>query len=128
LCLGPVRTSAHAVAGTPAAFLERLPSPDEIAPLVLAFAGARVSARALDAESFAADPSAALAGDGRLALAEPAMPQEHAEAEPGPPPPGPARGPRVVYVARPTTPPAQCSRASRKRRCRAVCPATSRWS
>jgi histidinol-phosphate aminotransferase len=70
LCLGPVRTRMHVEAGTPAEWIEKFPSPDEIAPLVLKAMALPVTGRILDAEALQSDPPAALAGDGHLADVE----------------------------------------------------------
>ncbi|HEX4386894.1 MAG TPA: SDR family oxidoreductase, partial [Myxococcales bacterium] len=51
LCLGPVRTRLHEVAGTPAEWMEQFPTPDEIAPLVLQAAQMPGSGRVFDAEA-----------------------------------------------------------------------------
>jgi histidinol-phosphate aminotransferase len=85
LCLGPVRTRLHELAGTPPEWVAQFPSPDEVAPLVLALASAGVTGRIVDADALAQDPAAALAGDGRLAQAERLVRdgEEHAEPEPG---------------------------------------------
>jgi hypothetical protein len=56
----------HIEAGTPAEWMEKFPSPDEIAPLVLKAAALPGTGRILDAEALQLDPAAALAGDGRL--------------------------------------------------------------
>jgi histidinol-phosphate aminotransferase len=99
LCLGPVRTRLHEDAGTPPAWIEQFPLPDEVAPLVLALAAANVTGRIVDADALAQDPAAALAGDGHLAQAEPPQSHEHAEAEPGRRP-----SPRVRAALRATAP------------------------
>jgi histidinol-phosphate aminotransferase len=85
LCLGPVRTRLHELAGTPPEWVAQFPSPDEVAPLVLALASAGVTGRIVDADALAQDPAAALAGDGRLAQTERLVRdgEEHAEPEPG---------------------------------------------
>ena len=86
ICLGPVRTRLHEIAGTPPEWVARFASPDEVAPLVIAFAASGVTGRIVDADAFAFDPAAALAGDGRLAQAEPltrAGDTGNSEPEPG---------------------------------------------
>ena len=85
LCLGPVRTRLHELADTPPEWVAKFPSPDEVAPLVIALAEAGVTGRIVDADALAVDPVAALAGDGRLAQAEKLARdgEEHAEPEPG---------------------------------------------
>lgn|GEM_PF-207165 len=84
LCLGPVRTRLHELAGTPPEVRSHFPSPDEIAPLILKFAEVQgLTGRCVDAELFAQDPQAALSGDGRLAPLEPDPHDPHPEAEPG---------------------------------------------
>ncbi len=85
LCLGPVQTQLHAVAGTPPEWVARFPLPDEVAPLVIALAEAGVTGRIVDADALALDPAAALAGDGRLAQAErlSLVGEEQTEPEPG---------------------------------------------
>ncbi|MFN2549203.1 MAG: aminotransferase class I/II-fold pyridoxal phosphate-dependent enzyme [Myxococcales bacterium] len=82
LCLGPVRTQLHVDAGTPAEWLEKFPSAEEIAPLVITAAALPGTGRILDAEALQLDPAAALAGDGRLADVEPFR-EPPLEAEPG---------------------------------------------
>ena len=85
LCLGPVRTRLHEIAGTPPEWIAQFPSPAEVAPLLLALAGAGVTGRIVDADALALDPAAALAGDGRLAQVEKLArdEDEHVEPEPG---------------------------------------------
>jgi histidinol-phosphate aminotransferase len=94
LCLGAVATRLHEHAGTPRDEIARFPTPDEVAPLVLALAGPlgrALTGRAVDADALAIDPEAALRGDGRLSGLHPLQPLVHEadagelqpEAEPG---------------------------------------------
>ena len=82
ICLGPVRTRLHEEAGTPRDWVEQFPSPDEVAPLVLRAAALPGTGRIFDADALERDPSAARAGDGRLADAE-LFAESQLEAEPG---------------------------------------------
>jgi histidinol-phosphate aminotransferase len=75
LCLGPVRTRLHEEAGTPAEWLARFPTPEEVAPLVLQAAELPGSGRIFDATSLDAL-------DARLCAVEPFVEPE-GEAEPG---------------------------------------------
>jgi histidinol-phosphate aminotransferase len=70
LCLGPVRTRLHDVAGTPADWIAQFPSPEEIAPLVLQAARMPGTGRILEAD------------DGRLSSLD-IFVEPELEAEPG---------------------------------------------
>lgn len=123
LCLGPVATRLHEQAGTPPELIAQFPSPDEVTPLVLEALGlpgplsrglpdahARgLSGRCLDAESLAADPSAAMWSDGRLAQVLPLQPPPSTQPDnddlddaPLEPEPGRAPSPRVRRALRGT--------------------------